>query len=111
MAGKLRSVLPQRATEVALHDGLGAAEARVPAEALKAVTSPGTPEDIVMAQGHGTLLVADDIQMGCGRTGPFFPFETAGIVPDIICLSKSLSGYGWALTPDLGHTRHWIPRT
>ncbi|MEV5321589.1 aspartate aminotransferase family protein [Streptomyces sp. NPDC052687] len=43
---------------------------------------------------HGALLVVDDIQMGCGRTGPFFSFETAGIVPDIVCLSKSISGYG-----------------
>lgn len=40
------------------------------------------------------LLIVDDIQMGCGRTGPFFSFEDAGIVPDIVCLSKSLSGYG-----------------
>jgi diaminobutyrate-2-oxoglutarate transaminase len=32
--------------------------------------------------------------MGCGRTGPFFSFEIAGIVPDIVCLSKSISGYG-----------------
>ncbi|MGI8983090.1 MAG: diaminobutyrate--2-oxoglutarate transaminase [Acidimicrobiales bacterium] len=49
---------------------------------------------------HGILLIADDIQVGCGRTGPFFSFETAGIVPDIVCLSKSLSGYGlpFALT-------------
>ncbi|MDN3271967.1 aminotransferase class III-fold pyridoxal phosphate-dependent enzyme [Streptomyces sp. MA15] len=47
-----------------------------------------------MAQGHGTLLVATDIQMGCGRTGPSFSFETAGIAPGVICLSKSLSGYG-----------------
>ena len=39
-------------------------------------------------------LVVDDIQAGCGRTGPFFSFETAGITPDIVCLSKSLSGYG-----------------
>ncbi|MEV6576059.1 aspartate aminotransferase family protein [Streptomyces sp. NPDC051577] len=46
------------------------------------------------AEEHGTLLVVDDIQMGCGRTGPFFSFEQAGIVPDIICLSKSISGYG-----------------
>ncbi|WP_411104866.1 diaminobutyrate--2-oxoglutarate transaminase [Streptomyces sp. cmx-4-9] len=46
------------------------------------------------AREHGTLLVVDDIQMGCGRTGPFFSFEPAGIVPDIVCLSKSLSGYG-----------------
>ncbi|CAM3403582.1 diaminobutyrate--2-oxoglutarate transaminase [Stackebrandtia soli] len=40
------------------------------------------------------LLIVDDIQMGCGRTGPFFSFEAAGITPDIVCLSKSLSGYG-----------------
>ncbi|QIJ60680.1 aspartate aminotransferase family protein [Streptomyces sp. JB150] len=46
------------------------------------------------AREHGALLVVDDIQMGCGRTGPFFSFETAGIVPDIVCLSKSISGYG-----------------
>src|SRR5690606_28193817 len=36
----------------------------------------------------------DDIQAGCGRTGSFFSFEPAGIQPDIITLSKSLSGYG-----------------
>lgn len=40
------------------------------------------------------LLIVDDVQMGCGRTGPFFSFETAGITPDIVCLSKSISGYG-----------------
>jgi len=40
------------------------------------------------------LLVIDDIQVGCGRTGSFFRFEAAGLEPDIICLSKSLSGYG-----------------
>jgi diaminobutyrate-2-oxoglutarate transaminase len=40
------------------------------------------------------LLILDDIQMGCGRTGDFFSFEEAGIVPDIVCLSKSISGYG-----------------
>jgi diaminobutyrate-2-oxoglutarate transaminase len=43
---------------------------------------------------HDMLLIVDDIQMGCGRTGPFFSFEEAGIVPDIVTLSKSLSGYG-----------------
>ncbi|KRV49285.1 diaminobutyrate--2-oxoglutarate transaminase [Wenjunlia vitaminophila] len=40
------------------------------------------------------LLIVDDVQMGCGRTGPFFSFEEAGIVPDIVCLSKSIGGYG-----------------
>lgn len=43
---------------------------------------------------HGVLLIVDDIQAGCGRTGDFFSFEAAGIQPDIITLSKSLSGYG-----------------
>ena len=42
----------------------------------------------------GMLLIVDDIQVGCGRTGPFFSFEPAAIVPDIVCLSKSISGYG-----------------
>jgi diaminobutyrate-2-oxoglutarate transaminase len=43
---------------------------------------------------HGVLLIVDDIQTGCGRTGDFFSFEDAGITPDIVCLSKSISGYG-----------------
>lgn len=43
---------------------------------------------------HGVLLIVDDIQAGCGRTGRFFSFEEAGIQPDIVTLSKSLSGYG-----------------
>ncbi|MEB3049709.1 diaminobutyrate--2-oxoglutarate transaminase [Mycolicibacter sp. MYC123] len=47
-----------------------------------------------LCQRHELLLIVDDVQMGCGRTGPFFSFEAAGIVPDIVCLSKSISGYG-----------------
>lgn len=43
---------------------------------------------------HEILLIVDDIQAGCGRTGTFFSFEEAGIYPDIVTLSKSLSGYG-----------------
>lgn len=43
------------------------------------------------------LLIVDDIQMGCGRTGAFFSFEEAGIVPDIVTVSKSISGYGLPL--------------
>lgn len=42
----------------------------------------------------GILMIVDDIQAGCGRTGPFFSFEESGIVPDIVVLSKSLSGFG-----------------
>ncbi|OLZ52139.1 diaminobutyrate--2-oxoglutarate transaminase [Amycolatopsis keratiniphila] len=59
-----------------------------------------------LCKKHGILLILDDVQMGCGRTGPFFSFEDAGIKPDIVCLSKSIGGYGipMALTlirPDL----------
>jgi diaminobutyrate-2-oxoglutarate transaminase len=43
---------------------------------------------------HDMLLIVDDIQMGCGRTGAFFSFEEAGISPDIVTVSKSISGYG-----------------
>ena len=43
---------------------------------------------------QGCLLIVDEVQTGCGRTGPFFSFERHGITPSIICLSKSLSGLG-----------------
>ncbi|WP_210394798.1 diaminobutyrate--2-oxoglutarate transaminase [Motiliproteus sediminis] len=43
---------------------------------------------------HDVLLIVDDIQAGCGRTGTYFSFEEAGIYPDIVTLSKSLGGYG-----------------
>lgn len=47
-----------------------------------------------VCEKHDMLLIVDDIQAGCGRTGSFFSFEEAGIYPDIVTLSKSLSGYG-----------------
>ncbi|MER8547990.1 diaminobutyrate--2-oxoglutarate transaminase [Mesorhizobium sp. M1169] len=43
---------------------------------------------------HDVLLIVDDIQAGSGRTGDFFSFEFAKLEPDIVCLSKSLSGSG-----------------
>ena len=43
---------------------------------------------------YGVLLIVDDIQVGCGRAGSFFSFERAQIVPDLVCLSKSIGGYG-----------------
>ncbi len=46
---------------------------------------------------HQIPLILDDVQMGCGRTGPFFSFEAAQIKPDIVCLAKSISGYGLPL--------------
>jgi diaminobutyrate-2-oxoglutarate transaminase len=43
---------------------------------------------------HDILLIVDDIQTGVGRTGPFFSFEPAGIVPDLVTVSKSIGGVG-----------------
>ena len=43
---------------------------------------------------HEILLIIDDIQVGCGRSGAFFSFEKAGIHPDMVALSKSIGGYG-----------------
>ncbi|MDE9467185.1 diaminobutyrate--2-oxoglutarate transaminase [Xenorhabdus bovienii] len=64
-----------------------------------------------LCERHDILLIIDDIQAGCGRSGQFFSFEFAGIVPDMVCLSKSLSGYGLPFslllyTPDLDR---WHP--
>ena len=47
---------------------------------------------------QGVLLIVDDIQVGCGRTGPFLSFQRAGIVPDMVVLSKSISGYGFPMS-------------
>jgi diaminobutyrate-2-oxoglutarate transaminase len=47
---------------------------------------------------HDIPLILDEVQMGCGRTGPFFAFEESGIRPDIVCLAKSISGYGLPLS-------------
>ena len=43
---------------------------------------------------HGILLILDEIQAGVGRTGMFFAFEAAGIIPDIVTVSKAISAYG-----------------
>jgi diaminobutyrate-2-oxoglutarate transaminase len=47
---------------------------------------------------HDILLICDDIQVGCGRTGSFFSFERANITPDMVILSKSISGYGFPMS-------------
>ena len=47
-----------------------------------------------LCRKHDILLIVDDIQAGCGRSGRFFSFEESGIKPDLVTLSKSLSGFG-----------------
>ena len=60
---------------------------------------------------HDILLIVDDIQAGCGRTGTFFSFDDVGIQPDIITMSKSLSGYGLPFAMVLFKPEHdiWKP--
>jgi diaminobutyrate-2-oxoglutarate transaminase len=60
---------------------------------------------------HDILLIVDDIQAGCGRTGTFFSFDEVGIQPDIITVSKSLSGYGLPFAMVLFKPEHdiWKP--
>ncbi|MCL5289554.1 MAG: aspartate aminotransferase family protein [Bacillota bacterium] len=41
---------------------------------------------------YGTLMIADEVQTGFGRTGTFFACESEDLVPDILCLAKSLGG-------------------
>ncbi|MBP9654628.1 MAG: adenosylmethionine--8-amino-7-oxononanoate transaminase [Rhodocyclaceae bacterium] len=41
---------------------------------------------------YGVHLIADEIAVGCGRTGSFFAHEQADIVPDFLCLSKGITG-------------------
>lgn len=57
------------------------------------------------------LLIIDDIQVGCARTGTFFSFERANIVPDMVVLSKSIGAYGmpFALTLFKPELDIWAP--
>jgi len=41
---------------------------------------------------HGIWLIVDDIQVGNGRTGEYFSFESSGVTPDIVCMSKAIGG-------------------
>ena len=47
-----------------------------------------------LARAHGALLIMDEIQAGCGRTGDFFSFDGMGVEPDLVPMAKSLGGMG-----------------
>ena len=49
----------------------------------------------------GIIVIADEVQAGVGRTGSFFSFESSGLDPDIVCVSKSISGLGLPMALNL----------
>jgi diaminobutyrate-2-oxoglutarate transaminase len=59
-----------------------------------------------LAKKHGALLIIDDIQAGCGRCGTFFSFEEMGVIPDIVTLAKSVSGFGLPMAMMLVRPEH-----
>jgi len=59
-----------------------------------------------LAKKHGALLIVDDIQAGCGRAGAFFSFEEMGVVPDIVTMAKSVSGFGLPMALALVRPEH-----
>jgi len=54
-----------------------------------------------LAKDVGALLIVDDIQVGCGRTGTYFSFDDIGLDPDIVCLAKGLGGMGTPIAMNL----------
>jgi len=86
---------------------------RVQAEGGVNVASPAWMQALQqLARDLGALLIIDDIQAGCGRTGHYFSFEDAGIDPDIVTLAKGIGGLGIPMAMNLvkpEHDRHWAP--
>ena len=65
-----------------------------------------------IAKELGALLIVDDIQVGCGRTGSYFSFDDLDIDPDIVCLAKGIGGIGTPLAMNLVRPElddHWSP--
>lgn len=65
-----------------------------------------------LAKEIGALLIVDEIQVGCGRTGSYFSFDELDIEPDIVCLAKGIGGMGIPMAMNLvkpEFDKHWSP--
>ncbi len=88
-AGELEALLQQRGTQIAAV----IVEPLVQCAAGMAMYDPVYLKEVRrLCDRYQVHLIADEIAVGCGRTGTFFACEQAGIWPDFICLSKGISG-------------------
>lgn len=65
-----------------------------------------------LAKELGAVLIIDDIQVGCGRTGSYFSFDELNVEPGIVCLAKGIGGVGTPMAMNLVHPdldQHWSP--
>lgn len=65
-----------------------------------------------LAEDVCALLIVDDIQVGCGRTGSYFSFDNMDLDPDIICLAKGVGGMGTPMALNLvkpAIDNYWSP--
>ncbi len=64
-----------------------------------------------LAREHDSLLIIDEIQVGCGRTGSYFSFDGMELDPDVVVLAKGVGGYGTPLALCLVKPEHdiWKP--
>lgn len=78
---------------------------------LRSVDQAWLQRLFALAKSLGALVIIDEIQSGCGRSGSFFSFDAMGVEPDIVCLSKSLSAYGLPFSMNLIKPEHdtWEP--
>jgi 4-aminobutyrate aminotransferase len=59
---------------------------------------------------HGILLVADEVQSGCGRTGQWWAIEDSGVEPDIVCMAKGIaSGMPLGICMTRAEIMDWAP--
>lgn len=88
-AKELESLLQQRADNIAAV----IVEPLVQCAAGMAMYDPVYLTEVrALCDRYQVHLIADEIAVGCGRTGTFFACEQAGIWPDFVCLSKGISG-------------------
>jgi len=59
---------------------------------VRPATHPFAQEAARLCAERGALLIVDEVQTGFGRTGTLFAIEQYGLVPDILCLAKSIAG-------------------